>query len=128
MSPQLAARIFAGLIGLVIAFQLALALGAPWGEFAMGGAFTGVYPAGMRLLALLQGMVLAGVAMVVLSRAGVVGSRWRGMSRWLIWPVLGFAFVASVLNLITPSAMERMIWAPVALALFVTSLRVALSR
>jgi hypothetical protein len=33
-----------------------------------------------------------------------------------------------VLNLITPSGMERLIWAPVAVVLFLCALRVALSR
>ena len=36
--------------------------------------------------------------------------------------------VGVVLNLITPSPLERLIWAPVALVLFLTSLRVALAR
>lgn len=34
-----------------IAFQLALALGAPWGEYAMGGRYPGRFPPGLRLAA-----------------------------------------------------------------------------
>ena len=71
-SARLAALVFAGLVGLVSAFQLALALGAPWGAYAMGGAFPGVMPAAMRVAALVQIAGLGAVALVVLSRAGVV--------------------------------------------------------
>jgi hypothetical protein len=128
ISPQRAAKMFASIVGLVVAFQLALALGAPWGEVAMGGAFPGVYPPAMRLAALLQAVVLAGIAVVVLSRAGLVLSGWGALSRRLIWAVVGLLVIALVLNLITSSATERMIWAPVVFALLVTSLRVALAR
>ena len=127
-SARLAALVFAGLVGLVSAFQLALALGAPWGAYAMGGAFPGVMPAAMRVAALVQIAGLGAVALVVLSRTGVVLPRWRRVSRWLAWGIVGLLGVSVILNLITPSPMERMIWAPVAAALFATALRVALAR
>jgi len=38
----------------VIAFQIALAAGAPWGAYAMGGAFPGQLPPAMRVTALIQ--------------------------------------------------------------------------
>ena len=66
---RVAAVVFAGLTAVVAAFQLALALGAPWGAYAMGGAFPGVMPAAMRAAAAVQILVLGGVALVVLSRA-----------------------------------------------------------
>ena len=128
ISPGIAAWIFAGLTGVVVLFQLALALGAPWGSYAMGGAFPGTYPPAMRVAAVVQIAILAGVALVVLARAGLVLPRWRRTSRWLAWGVVGLLGVGVVLNLITPSGLERLIWAPVAVLLFLTSLRVALSR
>lgn len=128
MSPQITAKLFAGVTGLVVAFQLALVLGAPWGEFAMGGSAPGVYPPPMRVAALAQAAMLAIVALVVLCRAGVVLSSWRGASRRLVWVVVGLLAVASILNLITPSPAERAIWAPVALVMFIASVRVALAR
>jgi hypothetical protein len=36
----------------VVAFQIALAAGAPWGAFAMGGAFPGQFPPALRIVAL----------------------------------------------------------------------------
>jgi len=128
MSSQAAARVFAASVALVVVFQLALALGAPWGRLAMGGAFPGVYPPAMRVAALLQAAMLVATALVVLSRAGLVTPAWRRAPRWLIWAVTGLLALGVVLNMITPSAMERLIWTPVSAVLFLSSLRVALSR
>ena len=126
--PALAARVFMGLTALVVLFQLALAAGAPWGRYAMGGAFPGVMPTPMRVAAVVQAIVLLAVGLVVLSRAGLVLPRWRRVSRWLTWIIVGLLGVSVVLNLITPSPMERLIWAPMAAVLFLSALRVALSR
>ncbi|HEY0650290.1 hypothetical protein [Phenylobacterium sp.] len=121
-----AAKVFAGLTAVVILFQLALAAGAPWGAYAMGGAFPGTYPPAMRVAAVVQAAILAGVAAIVLARGGVAFPTWR--PRLLAWAVVALLAVGVVLNLITPSGMERLIWAPVAALLFLCGLRVALSR
>lgn len=121
-----AAKVFAGLTAVVVLFQLALAAGAPWGAYAMGGAFPGTYPPPMRVAAVVQAAILAGVAAIVLARAGVAFPLWR--PHRLAWIVVVLLAVGVVLNLITPSGMERLIWAPVAIVLFLSALRVALSR
>jgi len=126
IGAPLAAKVFAGLTTVVVVFQLALALGAPWGAYAMGGAFPGTYPPAMRIAALVQIPILAGVAAIVLARAGVGFPRWRPQR--LAWVVVVLLAVGVVLNLITPSGTERLIWAPVAVLLFLCALRVALSR
>lgn len=79
---------------------------------------------GFRVLAAL----IVGMAAVVLSRAGLVLTGWSRASRPLVWVVVAFAAVSLVLNLITPSAGERAIWAPVALVLLVSSAMVAVER
>ena len=127
ISPAVAAWVFAGLTGVVALFQLALALGAPWGAYAMGGKFPGVFPPPMRIAALVQIALLAAIAGVVLTRAGVALTAWRPAASWLAWVVVGLMAVGVVLNLITQSRKERMIWAPVAIVLFLASLRVALA-
>jgi hypothetical protein len=66
------------------------------------------------------------MAVVVMSRAGLALARWSGASRWLVWVVVAFAAVSLVLNLITPSAGERAICAPVALLLLASSTLVAI--
>ena len=125
-SARIAAILFAVLTGVVVAFQLALAAGAPWGAYAMGGAFPGVYPAVMRGAAVVQAAVLAVVALVVLSRAGLGLPGWR--PGWAMWAVVVLNGVGLMLNLITPSVMERAIWGPVTGVLFLCALRVATAR
>ena len=112
---------------IVVVFQFALALGAPWGRFAMGGAFPGRFPTGMRFAAAAQGLLLLASVGVVLSRAGVALPRWEAASSWLIWVVVAFSALSTLLNLITPSPAERRLWAPVAIVMFVASLTVALN-
>jgi len=128
ITPKLSAWVFGGLIAVVALFQLALALGAPWGGIAMGGAFPGVYPPAMRVAALAQMAVLGGFALIVFVRAGLVLPRWQAAAQWGIWAVVALLGVGVVLNLITPSGMERLIWAPVVTLLFLAGLRVALAR
>jgi hypothetical protein len=128
MTPRFAAILFAGWIAAVALFQLALAAGAPWGEYAMGGAFPGVFPPAMRIAALIQIPVLGLLAAIVLARAGLALPGWAPASRKLVWVVVGLLAIGLILNLVTPSHLERLIWAPVAGLLLLTSLRVALSR
>jgi hypothetical protein len=129
MNNSCPAALVYGVISLfVIAFQLALAAGAPWGEYAMGGAFPGQFPPELRVAAVVQAVILALLAMVVLARAGVALPKWARTSRWLIWVVVAFSGLSLVLNLITPSAGERAIWAPVVLVMLVCSVIVAASK
>jgi len=120
------AALFYAIISLpVVAFQVALAAGAPWGAFAMGGAFPGQFPPALRIAVLVQAVLLLALAAVVLARAGVILPGWSRVSRWLIWFVVAFAALSFVLNLITPSSGERAIWAPVAFLLLISSCIVA---
>lgn len=109
----------------VILFQLALAAGAPWGEYAMGGAFPGQFPPSLRVAAVVQAALLLGMAIVVLAQAGLAPSGWA--RRWLIWVVVAYCVLGLFLNLITPSAIERAIWVPVLLGMLVSSVIVARS-
>jgi len=118
-----------GLVSLgVIAFQLALAAGAPWGAYAMGGAFPGQFPPELRVAAIVQAVILALLALVVLARAGIALPKWSRASRRLIWIVVAFSVISLVLNTITPSAGERAIWVPVALVILICSVIVAVSK
>lgn len=124
---HIAAIAYAVIMSSVVAFQLALALGAPWGSYAMGGKFPGKYPPNMRFAAIVQAVILVLIALVALSRAGLVLPQWSSVSVWLIWAVVAFSAVSFVLNLITPSAGERRIWAPVTFLLLICSIVVAIT-
>lgn len=128
MNPSIAARVFAALIGGIILFQLALALGAPWGELAWGGAYTGALPTTMRLASLASVVLLLALGAVVLIRAGLVGSRWKPVTSKLVWFVVVYCGLGAIANAMTPSVWERVIWVPVTLVLLACSLIVARSR
>lgn len=124
----LAALVFAVAACAVVAFQLALALGAPWGRFAMGGAFPGQFPAPMRIAAAVQGLVIAFLGLGVLSAARVAMPELAVSFPWLVWVAVAVSVVALVMNAMSRSAGERRIWVPVTLVLLFSSLLVALAR
>lgn len=125
---RIAALLYTTVSAGVAAFQIALAAGAPWGAYAMSGAFPGQFPPPMRVAALVQAALIVAMAAVVLARAGLTLSRWSRVARWLVWVVVAFATVSFILNLITPSAGERAIWAPVAFLLLLSSAVVAIKK
>ena len=69
---RIAAFLYAIITLAVVAFQIALAAGAPWCAFAMGGAFPGQFPPAMRIAAIIQAALLIGFALVVLARTGII--------------------------------------------------------
>jgi hypothetical protein len=123
----LAAIVFAIATAGVVIFQLALAAGAPWGAYAMGGAFPGRFSPRMRVAAAVQGFILAAVALIVLANAGVIEIALVASLPWLIWAVVALCAVAVVLNAASRSAGERRLWVPVTLVLLASSLVVAIA-
>ncbi len=122
-----AAIAYALATALVVGFQVALALGAPWGEYAMGGAFPGRFPPAMRVAAVVQGLVLAALAVVVLSRAGLVAPSFVRDLPGLAWLPVAVSAVSVVMNAASRSPRERRLWVPVGLVLLGSSLIVALA-
>ena len=124
--PSSIARYSSGLSAVllsgIVVFQLALALGAPWGRAAYGGA-SARPPARMRVGSAVASVVWTVIAVVILRRGGLPVPRVlpeRGVSV-VMWVAVGLLAVAVVLNTITPSRLERMIWAPVSLVLLVAT-------
>jgi len=107
-----AGRVAAGLLLVVAGFQAALAAGAPWGAAAFGGAHPGVLPARLRGTS-------AGAVVVYLLLAVVAGTQATGPTirpRVLLGAAAGMG-VGALLNLASPSFIERIIWTPVTIAL-----------
>ncbi|WP_339300051.1 hypothetical protein MKY92_07900 [Paenibacillus sp. FSL R5-0623] len=121
------AIVFTVLIMIVILFQIALAAGLPWGEYAMGGKFPGKYPISMRFACIVQIAILAFMGIIVLSKAGLLWPRWSSFSDIAIWFIVGYLVLGTILNLITRSVWERRIWAPVTLMMLITSIIIAIS-
>lgn len=127
MTTIVAAYVFAFATVVSVLFQIALALGAPWGHLAMGGRFPGKFPPAMRVAALVQAVVLALLAVIVTIKARLVLAGFYTVSETAIWVVFAISVLSLIMNLVTPSRGERILWAPVALVLALSSLVVALS-
>ena len=93
----------------------------------MGGAFPGRYPPGMRVAAVVQAVILAGVALVVLSCAGLVWPELTAGIPWVIWVIVALSALGVLMNAASRSAGERRLWVPVTIVLLACSLVVALT-
>jgi hypothetical protein len=118
---DVAAILFAALAAVAVAFQLALACGAPWGEFTLGGKYRGRLPQRARMIPVVSAAFLAGFVLVVLARAGLAFANIRAASHGLIWLVIGYCVLGAVANAITPSRRERLLWLPVLVLMLVSS-------
>ena len=117
--------IFAQLAGIgfymVVVFQLALVLGLPWGEYTQGGQTKGRLSASGRTTAAVSAFILVGMAQAMLAPRGVgvfaTSPDW--LITTLVWVTFGYAVLGFIVNWITPSKKERMIWGPVTTVLLV---------
>jgi hypothetical protein len=107
----IAGFIAVALIGVLIAFQLALAAGAPLGAAAWGGRHAGVLPARLRIASALVGLVVYPLmAAVVLSAAGIIDADWFPFDLDVaMWVLAGFFALGVLANAISRSPPER-IW------------------
>lgn len=109
----------------IATFQVALALGAPLGRAAWGGASVEL-PVGLRIASAFAVAVWVFAALVVLRRAGYrVPLVASGVSRWGTWIMIGLSMLGALLNFASPSNWERFLWGPVALILAMLCLLVA---
>lgn len=83
----------------------------------MGDPYPSQFPAPLRLAAVILAVLLTAMASVVLAR-------WNASSQRLIWAVVVLTFSLG-LTLMTPSVVERTIWAPTAALLMISSVTVA---
>ena len=97
-----------GLLLVAASFQASLALGAPWGAAAYGGGNPGVLPTSMRASSAAAVVVYSGLAYVVWS------GRLAPTAQRRSYAVLSGVFaVGTVMNAISPSMVEKVIWTPV---------------
>jgi hypothetical protein len=122
---DIAAIGFSLLAAFAVLFQIALVVGAPWGELTLGGKFPGKLSASLRLVAAVSGCLLTFFALVVLAKAGLILAEWTNMSKRMIWIVVGYCVLGVIANAATPSRRERMLWLPVVTAMLALSVVVA---
>ncbi len=126
--PTAAAIVAAALCVGIVAFQLALAGGAPWGRAAYGGQRAEL-PVRLRVSSAVAAVVWAGFALVVLRRVQLVG--WAPLpDGWLpaaVWVGVALGAAAVVLNAITRSRVERAVWLPTSALLLAATVTLALT-
>lgn len=123
---MIVALVFVSVLCLLALFQLALAFGAPWGQFAWGGQHRGTLPIGYRIASGFSILIYGLIAAIVLDRAGVVAVFPAAFSAIAVWFVFGFLALGVLMNAISRSRAERYTATPVALVLAVLALLVAL--
>lgn len=105
-------------------FQVALALGAPLGAFAWGGAGgRGRLPGRLRAASAVVALLYPALAAVLLGAARVVALT---PARPVVWASFGMFTLGTVVNAASRSRPERLVMTPVAAVLAVTSGWVAL--
>jgi hypothetical protein len=122
-APRRTAAAAAAGFSVIAAFQASLALGAPLGEAAYGGASAGRLPPELRAASAVAMVVwlLAALTVLVRGRPGPVPA-----GRALRWGLRGFIVLlaaGTLMNAASSSPWERFLWAPLALVLLLLCLR-----
>ena len=117
---MIAARAAAVLMAGVAVFQVAVVVGAPWGAYTQGGGTDGALGSSGRLLAAISCVILLMMGTAILARVGEgpLKSAPGRVVTALAWFTTIYAALAVVLNLITPSASERAVFAPTTILMF----------
>ena len=118
MPVRLVARIAAlGFLALAL-FQVALALGAPWGEAAWGGQHEGTLPSNLRRSSALAAVALVGAAALVISASRPASAGPQARTARYVAGVLAFLLLVNAAgNFSSESTIERVVMTPVAVTL-----------
>lgn len=112
---------------LVAGFQVALALGVPWGRAAWGGAHDRL-PRGLRIASAFAAGFWIAAAFVVLGGAGQeVSPLPFRVARWGTWLLFGLLALGALMNLASRSRWERFLMSPIAALLSLLCLLVAIA-
>ena len=113
------------LLAALAVLQLLVASGLPYGRFVWGGTHR-VLPHGLRVGSAASVLVYAGLAALLLSRAGVLPAGDSAAVIVLTWVVFAFFAASVALNAISRSPAERWTMAPTSLLLAAATLVIAL--
>lgn len=105
--------------GIVVAFQVAVAAGAPFGDAAWSGAHSGVLPNELRAASSVSALVWALAAVIVLARGGMGAPLPPRVALGGTRVLLGVLGLGALMNAASSSPWERFGWAPFVLVLLV---------
>jgi hypothetical protein len=109
----------------VAVFQVFLAAGKPWGEYAFGGQHPEVLPRHLRIASVFSCLLLIAFALVNLQQAGFIvnqdaGTFWRAAA----WVIAGYGVLGTFMNAISRSWPERLLWTPIVALLAVLNISI----
>ena len=114
------------LAGLTL-FQALLVAGMPLGHFAWGGQHR-VLPSHLRIGSVVSIVLYSLFAAIVLDRVGVISVLpVEDIRRWAIWVLAGYSLVGIGMNAISRSTPERYTMTPLAAALCLSFVVIAVS-
>jgi hypothetical protein len=131
MGVDAVAMAAAVLFGVMALFQVALALGVPWGAFAFGGRAVrddGTLPTAYRAASALTAVLLVVFAVVILTRGGVIGT--SGDSTLVTvtsWVIVAFMAINTPMNLMGKHWIEKYVFGGITLVLVILCAIVAAS-
>ena len=105
-------------------FQTQLALGRPVGRFAWGGAHE-VLPSRLRMASAVSIVLYGAIALVLLDAADVLDALRGGWTDTAAWVLAAYFLVGVAMNAASRSRDERRVMTPVALALCLLCVAVA---
>jgi hypothetical protein len=111
MNVEAIAIIAAVLFGVIAVIQIALALGAPAGQYVFGGGVAqddGRLPSSYRIFSGIAAVLVIAFAWVILARAGVIESSMD--ERFLTiasWAIVAYMAINTAANLLSGTKFER---------------------
>jgi hypothetical protein len=121
---QISALIYFAICIVVILFQICLIAGAPWGRLTQGGFNSEKLPKRNRILASFSIFLMLAMGLSIVSAVGY----WPDWPIWTGWIALATTVVSAIMNLLTQSMPERMLWGPITLAMLIFAFIVMLSK
>jgi hypothetical protein len=121
------AIIFVILLTALAVFQLVLIAGLPLGRFAWGGQHN-VLPPRLRIGSAISIVIYAIFAFVALERSGITDVISAPLVEAIaFWVIAGYLVLGVLLNLASKSPQERRVMTPVALALAILAILIAIT-
>lgn len=120
---QIAAVSYVIVVAGVIVFQFCLIFGAPWGRLTQGGRHEGALPVAGRVAAALSVLLLICMGAGITSAAGMTPN-WP---MWTAYAAIAVQALSTILNWITPSPPERLLWGPITAVLLALALYVVIA-
>lgn len=113
------------ILGLLSVFQLALAFGAPIGQFAWGGQHKAL-PRNLRIGSVLSIIIYFGITVCLLSKSDIYQIIPQGIFlNILVWAIFAYLVIGIFMNAISRSKKERYTMTPIVILLASCVLAVA---